>query len=470
MRKNRVVLSLALSLTACLTGTVPIQASNSPLTIRVDGEPISFVQQPFIEDGITLVPFRPLFEKMGWQVDWDPQMRKVTAAGDGLKIEMTPDINAAVVNGEDAALDKAPAIVDGTVFVPLRFVGEASGRKVSWIERLGIVSIGETKLYPIQQEEKNGLIDNHGHKTIDIPFFSVLPFSEGLAQVWSAAKDGNGGNGSGYIDVKGQLVIPCQYFETAPFSEGLAYVTVLISQDVKRHQYIDTTGKVVMEPDILFGSQFHEGLAAVAVATHDDRLYTYGYLNVKGEFTISPHFDFGYDFSEGLGRVKIDDKFGFIDISGTSVIAAKFDDALDFHSGLAPVKVGEKWGYINTSDGWAIPLQYDDAQPFSEGLAAVKMGSKWGFIDTKGKQVIKSSFEKTKPFTGGLAAVQIGDWEWGYINKRGEIKIKPTYYEASQFSAGIANVRVGWAGEGPDSGYIDVNGDYIWAPRQVDFK
>ncbi|MBD0384237.1 WG repeat-containing protein [Paenibacillus sedimenti] len=463
VRKKRVALHLILSLMACLTGTIPIEASNNALTIRVDGEPVTFAQKPFIEDGTTLVPFRPLFEKMGWQVDWDPQTRKVIAAGDGLKVEMTPGVNAVDVNGEDAVLDKAPAIVNGTVFVPLRFVGEASGRKVTWIERLHTVTIGEPKLYPIQHHGKYGLVDHHGQRVMDVPYSSVLPFSEGLAQVWNAAEDGNG---SGYIDDKGQLVIPRQYYETAPFSEGLAYVTVLIKQDVKKHQYIDTTGKVVMEPDILFGSQFHEGLAAVAVAAHNDNGYTYGYLNVKGEFAISPHFDFGYDFSEGLGRVKNGDKFGFIDITGTLVIETKFDDAWDFHNGLAPVKIGEKWGYIDKQGNWSIPLQYENAQAFSEGLAAIRTGNKWGYIDSKGKLVIQPAFENTKPFASGLAAVQIGDWEWGYINKRGEVKIKPTYYLAEPFAAGIANVRVGWEGEGPDSGYIDINGNYIWTPSR----
>lgn len=87
---------------------------------------------PFIENGRTLVPFRTLFEELGYSVEWDGTYKKITGKKDGTTIEMWVDKTSANINGKETQLDVAPKINGGRTFVPLRFVSENSGAYAAW--------------------------------------------------------------------------------------------------------------------------------------------------------------------------------------------------------------------------------------------------------------------------------------------------------------------------------------------------
>lgn len=90
--------------------------------------------QPIVKDGRTLVPFRKLFETLGFTVKWveEGAVRKAIGTKDGLSIELTIDSTNANVNGKTVALDVTAQIIDGSTMVPLRFVSESSGFKVAF--------------------------------------------------------------------------------------------------------------------------------------------------------------------------------------------------------------------------------------------------------------------------------------------------------------------------------------------------
>ncbi|MFD0679386.1 MULTISPECIES: stalk domain-containing protein [unclassified Paenibacillus] len=90
--------------------------------------------QPVIKDGQSLVPFRKLFETLGFTVKWveEGNVRKALGTKEGLTIELTINSTKAIVNGKDVTLDVPAQIIDGNTMVPLRFVSESSGYKVSF--------------------------------------------------------------------------------------------------------------------------------------------------------------------------------------------------------------------------------------------------------------------------------------------------------------------------------------------------
>ncbi|GIP39935.1 hypothetical protein J31TS4_32150 [Paenibacillus sp. J31TS4] len=110
----------------------PARAEAPAVKVLLDGLPVAFEEQPILEDGTTLVAFRPIFERLGLTVSWDPQTKTVSGVRTGLKIVLTIDQAKAYVNGQAVTLEKAPRLVNGNTLVPLRFVGEASGATVSW--------------------------------------------------------------------------------------------------------------------------------------------------------------------------------------------------------------------------------------------------------------------------------------------------------------------------------------------------
>lgn len=90
--------------------------------------------QPIVKDGRTLVPFRKLFETLGFTVQWveEGTVRKAIGTKNSLSIELTINNTNAIVNGKAVALDVPAQIIDGSTMVPLRFVSESSGLHVAF--------------------------------------------------------------------------------------------------------------------------------------------------------------------------------------------------------------------------------------------------------------------------------------------------------------------------------------------------
>lgn len=82
--------------------------------------------------GRVLVPVRGTFDQMGATVTWDNTSQTVTASHDGSTITLKIGDNVAMKNGDPITLDVPPQIIEGRTMIPLRFIGEALGAKVSW--------------------------------------------------------------------------------------------------------------------------------------------------------------------------------------------------------------------------------------------------------------------------------------------------------------------------------------------------
>ncbi|GLI06317.1 hypothetical protein YDYSG_23470 [Paenibacillus tyrfis] len=107
-------------------------AADPQVRVYLDGKPIKFEVQPILDNGTTLVQFRPIFEKIGLTVGWDEATQTVTGTKDDLSIKLVIDDVDAYINDRLNELELAPRLVEGNTFVPLRFVSEASGKEVTW--------------------------------------------------------------------------------------------------------------------------------------------------------------------------------------------------------------------------------------------------------------------------------------------------------------------------------------------------
>ena len=110
---------------------------------------------PVIDNGRTLVPFRTIFEELGYSVQWDDQTRSVNAVYKGSIITLQIDSATAYVDNNPVTLDVAPKIEKSRTLVPLRFVAECSGAFVDWdgdaksihITRVGKFNTGTVLFY-----------------------------------------------------------------------------------------------------------------------------------------------------------------------------------------------------------------------------------------------------------------------------------------------------------------------------------
>lgn len=99
-------------------------------------------------EGTTLVPVRVVSENLNAKVAWNPAIKKVTIEGSS-KIEMYIGDSEAIVNGKPVALEVPAQIINGSTYVPIRFVGENLNADVYFKE-------GNTPFIPIINVESKG--------------------------------------------------------------------------------------------------------------------------------------------------------------------------------------------------------------------------------------------------------------------------------------------------------------------------
>lgn len=148
---------------------IAVAAVSRDITVRldggcrvlVDGEQRTFFNAadgrevfPLVYDGVTYLPLRAIGELMGKNVDWNEATRTVTLSGSRISATVTgsratdrsvrrvsaqlrPDFKIVVDGGARSFVDADgnavyPVLCNGSVYLPLRAIGELMGKNVSW--------------------------------------------------------------------------------------------------------------------------------------------------------------------------------------------------------------------------------------------------------------------------------------------------------------------------------------------------
>lgn len=95
-------------------------------------EPIPTDAPPYVTNGVTMVPMRAIFEWLGATVTFDANAQKITARKDARVVFITIGKNTATVDDITVHLAVPAQTQNNRSYVPLRFVAEAFGAKVTW--------------------------------------------------------------------------------------------------------------------------------------------------------------------------------------------------------------------------------------------------------------------------------------------------------------------------------------------------
>lgn len=110
--------------------------SNIDVKVQINDELVVFQEgQPYLDaTGTTMVPLRPVAEKLGYQLNWSKEQDKVTTEvfNESRRITLVTGSKEAIVNDEPVALDSEVDFVDGQVYVPVRFLSGAFGYMLQW--------------------------------------------------------------------------------------------------------------------------------------------------------------------------------------------------------------------------------------------------------------------------------------------------------------------------------------------------
>lgn len=127
--------AIILTLILCLISPVlghQVLAGNIPIKVYINEEQVIFGKQPQMIQDTTMVPFRALFERLGVSINWNPLLQEIIGTRDKLTIRLTIGKSDAYVNGKITKLNVPAQLIDGSTYVPLRFIGEALDSEVNW--------------------------------------------------------------------------------------------------------------------------------------------------------------------------------------------------------------------------------------------------------------------------------------------------------------------------------------------------
>ncbi|MCD8091229.1 MAG: copper amine oxidase N-terminal domain-containing protein [Clostridiales bacterium] len=126
----------------------------SEITVTLDGSQVEFsAQEPVIEEGRTLIPLRGVFEQLGYEIAWEGETKTATFTSETTVIAITAGSSVFTVNGSEYPLDVPASIINGSMMLPLRAVGEAAGLEVEWDSATKTVSLSSPSSEEITEEE-----------------------------------------------------------------------------------------------------------------------------------------------------------------------------------------------------------------------------------------------------------------------------------------------------------------------------
>ncbi len=93
------------------------------------------------QDNRTLVPVRFVSEKLGAEVTWNKENKRIEIKKEDTEISLVLGSKVATVNQENLELDTASFSNFGITYVPARFVSQSLGANVSWNKQANQVKI-----------------------------------------------------------------------------------------------------------------------------------------------------------------------------------------------------------------------------------------------------------------------------------------------------------------------------------------
>lgn len=143
MKRKKSLTALAL----CLALSLPLSVTSavgSPAVI-VDGNPVKTDSPPIIRNDRTLVPLRTISEYLGYEVNWNDQLKQVSIASPTEKKQLILTVGqiTAQLDGHFLPMDCPPILENNRTYVPLRFIAECYNKKVFWEEKTHTVYIGD---------------------------------------------------------------------------------------------------------------------------------------------------------------------------------------------------------------------------------------------------------------------------------------------------------------------------------------
>jgi hypothetical protein len=150
-----VVLAFALTSGTASIASAATTAKSQPIRVTVQGQEISFAINPVVINGKTYVEFRTLFEKLGYQVDYNAKTRTVKAATAAQRIQIPFGSGVVVVDNIGHSTTNSAGelkIVNNHTMIGVRFIAMLSRMNVDWSGKTRTITITEKDPSMVEQD------------------------------------------------------------------------------------------------------------------------------------------------------------------------------------------------------------------------------------------------------------------------------------------------------------------------------
>ena len=152
--------SMLIAVAALLSIGIGTTAFAADINVKVESQNVAWTDaKPFIKDGRTLVPLRPIANAMDLEVNWYSSLNQAYF-NDGrntIVFELgKTEYRYYNMKGVDTmkSMDAAAISVDGRIYAPARYLAEAFGYNVGWNGNTNTVTISKGKVETIIPETK----------------------------------------------------------------------------------------------------------------------------------------------------------------------------------------------------------------------------------------------------------------------------------------------------------------------------
>ncbi len=109
--------------------------SDGEFKIVVEGATLETDVAPYIENGVSMIPFRALAETLGAEVTWNGEVRSATIKTPQVSLTVVENSGEAYFGKFPIKLESPARIINGRFMVPVRFVANNLQYEVTWIAK-----------------------------------------------------------------------------------------------------------------------------------------------------------------------------------------------------------------------------------------------------------------------------------------------------------------------------------------------
>lgn len=187
---KKIILLLTTLFILTLAGTAYAQTIEETVNLaieneqaQINGKSVTMADPPKVIDGRTLVPLRFVGEAFSCDVQWNNTTKTATVKLVNRTIDVPIGKDYAVINGSQTEVQVPAQMINGSTYVPLRFIAESLGAKVDFNPTIQTISISMKTYLNNNQNFKmvlppNWIIDEETSEGVKI----IVP-GEGYCQV-----------------------------------------------------------------------------------------------------------------------------------------------------------------------------------------------------------------------------------------------------------------------------------------------